>query len=219
MEGVRAGQPDGRGDDAARWPPCGCLELRFGIESGSDRVLKRIKKGFTAAADAGSGPQGDPDLPARGHVLRLGLPVRDDGGLPPVALPDGLVPHDGRADSAQPAVACCRRRRSTASGAAKATLEFCPCLLPEFVFTGHEVCRGGGWNSASGTGNISSSSRDNPDIFPGLLPHRPGGQRPAEAGTAPPVRVLSAAEPEPRRRVAAPSPRIEPQELATRVAR
>jgi len=27
----------------------GCLELRFGIESGSDRVLSLIKKGFTAA--------------------------------------------------------------------------------------------------------------------------------------------------------------------------
>ena len=38
---------------------------------------------------------------------------------------------------------CCRRRRSTASGAGRAELEFCPYLLPEFVFTGHEVCRGG----------------------------------------------------------------------------
>jgi radical SAM superfamily enzyme YgiQ (UPF0313 family) len=28
---------------------CGCVELRFGIESGSDRVLKTIKKGFTTA--------------------------------------------------------------------------------------------------------------------------------------------------------------------------
>ncbi len=28
---------------------CGCVELRFGIESGSDRILERIKKSFTAA--------------------------------------------------------------------------------------------------------------------------------------------------------------------------
>ena len=27
--------------------------------------------------------------------------------------------------------------------AERAELEFCPYLLPEFVFTGHEVCRGG----------------------------------------------------------------------------
>jgi radical SAM superfamily enzyme YgiQ (UPF0313 family) len=27
---------------------CGCVELRFGIESGSDRILKLVKKGFSA---------------------------------------------------------------------------------------------------------------------------------------------------------------------------
>jgi hypothetical protein len=25
---------------------CGCLELRFGVESGSDKILRRIKIGF-----------------------------------------------------------------------------------------------------------------------------------------------------------------------------
>ena len=31
-----------------RMAETGCLELRFGIESGSDRVLARIEKGFTS---------------------------------------------------------------------------------------------------------------------------------------------------------------------------
>ena len=36
---------------------CGCVELRFGIESGSDRILSRIKKGFTSAESLDLIPQ------------------------------------------------------------------------------------------------------------------------------------------------------------------
>jgi radical SAM superfamily enzyme YgiQ (UPF0313 family) len=36
---------------------CGCVELRFGIESGSDEILRRIKKGFPAeSVELISGP-------------------------------------------------------------------------------------------------------------------------------------------------------------------
>ena len=77
--------------------------------------------------------------------------------------------------------------------AGRAELEFCPYLLPEFVFTGHEVCRGGCIELPERYGEYFELITKNPGHLSGLLPHRPGGQRAAEAGLAPPVRLLSGA--------------------------
>jgi hypothetical protein len=49
------------------------------------------------------------------------------------------------------------------------TLEFCPFLLPEFVFTGHEIARGGEVEIPDRYKEYFQIIMDNPDIFPGFF--------------------------------------------------
>jgi hypothetical protein len=48
-------------------------------------------------------------------------------------------------------------------------LEFCPFLLPEFVFSGHEVCRGGAVEIPSAHKDYFDLIQRNPDVFPGFF--------------------------------------------------
>ena len=48
-------------------------------------------------------------------------------------------------------------------------LEFCPYLLPEFVFTGHEVCHGGSIEIPEYHKDYFELIQQNPDIFPGFF--------------------------------------------------
>ena len=104
----------------------------------------------------------------------------------------------------------------------QAELEFCPYLFPEFVFTGHEICRGGEVELPAEHAEYFHLITANPDIFPGFFHIDLAGQRAAEAGVAAAVRLLSRAA---SRRAAnaescgAHSPRVAPQELATRTSR
>jgi hypothetical protein len=50
----------------------------------------------------------------------------------------------------------------------RATLEFCPYLFPEFVFTGHEVYQGGRIELPEQHREYFELIRANPDIFPGF---------------------------------------------------
>jgi hypothetical protein len=103
--------------------------------------------------------------------------------------------------------------------APKVSLEFCPYLLPEFVFTGHEVCVGGEVEVPERYTPYFDLIVKNPDLFPGffhinletnVLPKlaqlrqfgfypAPEGQEEADAESC-----------------GAHSPRVAPQELATR---
>ena len=76
---------------------------------------------------------------------------------------------------------------------ARVELEFCPFLLPEFVFTGHEVCRGGRIELPIAVRRILPVDPGQRGHLSGLLPHRPGGQRAAQAGAFAAVRFLSGA--------------------------
>ena len=48
-------------------------------------------------------------------------------------------------------------------------LEFCLYLLPEFVFTGHEVCQGGSIEIPESHKEYFELIQQNPDIFPGFF--------------------------------------------------
>ena len=103
----------------------------------------------------------------------------------------------------------------------KVELEFCPYLLPEFVFTGHEVCRGGVIELPEKHKEYFDLILANPDVFPGFY------HIDLEGNVLPKLTLLRQfgfyPEPEPDEQNAescgAHSPRIEPQELATRVGR
>ncbi len=198
----------------------GCVELRFGIESGSDRVLQEIKKGFTAAQSLEVVPKAIPIFPRVDAFFVWGFPFEtmEDFGqslfqmvsfrmLGARILPSLL--------SLLPQTEIYRQ------WSGRSALEFCPYLLPEFVFTGHEVCRGGRIELPERYGEYFQLILDNPDLFPGFYHIDLAGN------VLPKLDLLCQFGfyplPEPSAPTAescgAHSPRIEPQELATRVAR
>ena len=102
----------------------------------------------------------------------------------------------------------------------KVELEFCPYLFPEFVFTGHEVCRGGAIELPERYSEYFDLIKSNPDIFSGFF------HIDLENNVLPKLELLRQfgfyPEPEPTETAAescgAHSPRVQPQELATRAA-
>jgi radical SAM superfamily enzyme YgiQ (UPF0313 family) len=146
----------------------GCLELRFGIESGSDRVLTRIKKGFTAAQCLELIPKAVKLFPRVDAFYVWGFPFetmedfnqslfqmvsfRMMGAriLPSLLslLPQTEIYEEWR-DNAQ--------------------LEFCRHLLPEFVLTGHEIVRGSRVELPERHRQYFDLITSNPDLFPGFF--------------------------------------------------
>jgi radical SAM superfamily enzyme YgiQ (UPF0313 family) len=197
---------------------CGCVEIRFGIESGSDRVLKEIKKGFTAAQALDVVPNAVDIFRRVDTFFVWGFPFEtlDDFHqslfqmvsfrmLGARILPSLL--------SLLPQTEIYRQWRN------RAQLEFCPYLLPEFVFTGHEVCRGGRVEMPARYAEYFDLITANSDIFPGFF------HIDLEGNVLPKLALLQQfgfyPEPQPvdppAESCGAHSPRFEAPELATRV--
>jgi radical SAM superfamily enzyme YgiQ (UPF0313 family) len=204
----------------------GCLELRFGIESGSDRVLKIIKKGFTASESLDLIPKAVEIFPRVDAFFVWGFPFEtmEDFNqslfqmvsfrmLGARILPSLL--------SLLPQTEIYRDYVENGNGKG-GHLEFCPYLLPEFVFTGHEICQAGEVQIPERYQRYFKLISDNPDLFPGffhidlknnVLPKldllRQFGFYPRPKAEAEQNKESCGAH----------SPRIEPQELATRAGR
>lgn len=198
----------------------GCIELRFGIESGSDAILNRIKKGFTATESLELVPAAVEIFPRVDTFYVWGYPFESmedfqqslfqmisfrmmGARILPSML--SLLPqteiYDEWKDSGK--------------------LEFCPYLLPEFVYTGHEVYESGDITIPERYKNYFALIQENPDIFSGfyhfdlannILPKlailRQFGFYPAPEGEAPEADAESCG---------AHSPKVAPHELATGV--
>ncbi len=200
----------------------GCVELRFGIESGSDRVLQQIKKGFTADQALEVVPKAVEIFPRVDAFFVWGFPFETMEDFHQSLFQ--MVSFRMLGARILPSLlSLLPQTEIYRAWAERVELEFCPYLLPEFVFTGHEVCRGGRIEFPQRYGEYFDLIAKNPDIFPGFFHiDLAGNVLPKLAllrqfGFYPelePAAAAAAAE-----SCGAHSPHIQPQELATRTAR
>ncbi len=199
---------------------CGCVELRFGIESGSERVLQRIKKGFTAAETLDVVPKAVEIFPRVDTFYVWGFPFETIEDFNQSLFQ--MVSFRMLGARILPSLlSLLPQTEIYQEYAGNTELEFCPYLFPEFVFTGHEVCRGGRVELPDQHAEYFDLITANPDIFPGFF------HIDLENNVLPKLALLQqfGFYPEP---VPAPtnaescgahSPRLQPPELATRVGR
>ena len=146
----------------------GCLELRFGIESGSDKILERIKKGFTAAETLELVPKAVEIFPRCDAFYVWGFPFETVDDFHQSLFQ--MVSFRAMGARILPSLlSLLPQTEIYREYADKAELEFCPYLLPEFVFTGHEVFDSGEVNVPERYDGYFDFITENPDIFPGFF--------------------------------------------------
>jgi len=199
---------------------CGCVELRFGIESGSDRVLKLVKKGFTTKQTLDVVPAAAEIFPRVDAFFVWGFPFETMEDFHQSLFQ--MVSFRMFGARVLPSLlSLLPQTEIYREWSEKVDLEFCPYLFPEFVFTGHEVCRHGQIDLPERYREYFDLIIGNPDVFPGFF------HIDLEGNVLPKLEVLRQfgfyPEPQPVEQnvesCGAHSPRIEPQELATRVER
>lgn len=202
----------------------GCLELRFGIESGSDRVLGRIRKGFTAAQALEVVPKATEIFPRVDAFYVWGFPFETMEDFNQSLFQ--MVSFRMMGARILPSLLSLLPQTALyEEWATKAKLEFCPWLLPEFVFTGHEVCHGGEVEIPERHAHYFRLIMENPDIFSGFYHiDLAGNVLPKlrllqQFGFYPESKKVPRAQEAGKESCGAHSPRIRPQDLATRTCR
>jgi radical SAM superfamily enzyme YgiQ (UPF0313 family) len=146
----------------------GCVELRFGIESGSDRVLERIKKGFRAAETLDVVPKAVAIFPRVDAFFVWGFPFETLEDFHQSLFQ--MVSFRMLGARILPSLlSLLPQTEIYREWSTRTELEFCPFLLPEFVFTGHEVCHGGRIELPERHAEYFDLITSNPDIFPGFF--------------------------------------------------
>jgi radical SAM superfamily enzyme YgiQ (UPF0313 family) len=145
----------------------GCLELRFGIESGSDRILKIIRKGFTAAESLAVVPKAARIFRRVDAFFVWGFPFETMEDFNQSLFQMVTMRMMG-ARILPSLLSLLPQTELYRDWAGRVPLEFCPYLMPEFVFTGHEICRGGDVEIPERYRDYFALILAHPDIFSGF---------------------------------------------------
>ncbi len=203
----------------------GCIELRFGIESGSDKILSQIKKGFTCSEVLEIVPRAIEIFPRVDAFYVWGFPFETMEDFNQSLFQ--MISLRMMGARILPSLLCLLPQTEIyQQWTSRIPLKFCPYLFPEFVFTGHEVCHGSSVEIPEAHRDYFELIKHNPDIFPGffhmdlknnilvkLQRLRQFGFYP-DPNTRPETSLKSDQNKE---SCGAHSPRIEPQNLATRI--
>lgn len=146
----------------------GCLELRFGIESGSDEVLQRIRKGFTAAEVLALVPKAVEIFPRVDCFYVWGFPFETLVDFNQTLFQ--MISFRMMGARILPSLLSLLPQTVLAREWARPDkLEFCPYLLPEFVLTGHEEMLAGEVRLPHRYADYFRLIQDHPDIFTGFF--------------------------------------------------
>lgn len=147
---------------------CGCCEIRFGIESASDRVLERTRKGFTAAEAV--------EVVARAVQIFDRTDCFYVWGFPFETIDDfrqsvfQMVAFRAMGARILPSLLCFLPQTDVYREVCNnGGLEFCPYLFPEYMITGHEVLKGARCEIPAAHRPIFDFVRQQPRIFPGFF--------------------------------------------------
>ena len=146
----------------------GCVEIRFGIESGSDRVLELTRKGFTTDQAV--------DVVSRACKIFRRVDAFYVWGFPFETMEDfyqsvfQMVAFRMMGARILPSLLCLLPQTEIyRTHVNPAELEFAPDLLPEYMVTGHEVSRHAHIEIRSEHAAVFEFIRSHPDIFPGFF--------------------------------------------------
>ncbi len=146
----------------------GCVELRFGIESGSDKVLGRTKKGFTTEQAI--------DVVSDAIQLFPGVDVFFVWGFPFETLADfeqslfQMITFRMLGARVLPSMLCLLPQTQIYRDYIDTTkLEFCRELFPEYMVTGHEIRHSSRITIQSRHKKIFEFIEKYPRIFPGFF--------------------------------------------------
>ena len=146
----------------------GCVEIRYGVESGSDSILQRTRKGFTAdnALEVLSTATGIFEGVDAFYMWGFPFESREDFNdtllhmLSARAMGVRILPS---LLSLLPQTALYNELRGSLD------LEFCAELFPEYMITGLETCMDGRMIVSDAHQESYRFIQDNPDIFPGFF--------------------------------------------------
>jgi len=148
----------------------GCLEIRFGIESGAARMLERTNKGFT--------PEMAVDVVSRATQIFPRVDAFFIWGYPDETMDDfyqslfQMISFRLMGARILPSLLCLLPQTQLYQQLSPEQLgraEFCEQLLPEYVITGHEVCEVGSVSIAPQHRPFFEFIKEHKDLFPGFF--------------------------------------------------
>lgn len=145
----------------------GCVELRFGIESGCDEVLSRVQKGFTVAQASEVVSQAADIFPGVDAFFIWAFPFETmEQFYQSVFLMNSFRMMGVRV---LPSLLCYLPQTALYKELDKERLEFSFEMIPEYMVTGHESSTGAAITVDPGHRYIYEFIVGNRDIFPGFF--------------------------------------------------
>jgi radical SAM superfamily enzyme YgiQ (UPF0313 family) len=161
----------------------GCIEIRYGIESGSAAILERTKKGFRPEEAVAVVSRAVRIFPRVDTFFVWGYPFETMADFRQSLFQ--MISFRAMGARVLPSLLCFLPQTAIYEEYRdRDGFAFCADLLPEYMITGHEICRGARVDVGEAHRPIYDFIQANLDLFPGFLHFRP------EQNVLPKLKVL-----------------------------